>query len=108
MSPIPKLASFPVPTKNARLPCKEKITQQLPFVENRREPVTTISPASTDTQNIDYIHNKKGCKMRRNGTHKCAYTSDGEVTLQSLANAVCFLGGMLTFYQFNLLLSIWF
>ncbi|XP_071649927.1 uncharacterized protein [Temnothorax longispinosus] len=33
--------------------------------------------------------------MSPNASHKCAYTSDGEVTLQSLADAVCFLGNQL-------------
>lgn len=86
--------AFHVPTKNTRLPCKEKITQQLPFVENRQEPVTTISPASINKENIG--HNRKGCKMQSKATHKCAYTCDGEVTLQSLADAICFLGNQLS------------
>lgn len=35
----------------------------------------------------------KECKVAKN--HKCAYTSEGEVTLEPLADAICHLNGML-------------
>lgn len=36
-----------------------------------------------------------GCKIDSKMNHKCAYNSEGEVTLESLADAICYLNGML-------------
>jgi len=36
---------------------------------------------------------KRGCKIPQN-VHKCAYNEQGEATLQSVADAICHLNGM--------------
>jgi len=87
-----------IPMKKARFSCKEKAMQHLPLVENCSEPIT--EPFSQ----ISQVSSKRiGCKMQPKATHKCAYANDSKVTLESLADAVCFLSSMLAFYvSFNL------
>jgi len=82
--------------KKARFSCKEKPMQHLPLVENRSKSITEAFPQVSPK--------RIGCKMQPKATHKCAYANDdGEVTLESLADAVCFLSSMLAFYMFYLI-----
>jgi len=85
-----------IPMKKARFSCKGKPMQHLPLVKNRSEPITEA---------FSQVSSKRiGCKMQPKATHKCTYANDGgKVTLESLADAVCFLSSMLAFYvPFNL------
>lgn len=42
----------------------------------------------------------KGCKISSKINHKCIYISKGEVTLESLADAVCYPNGTLKISSF--------
>jgi len=85
--------------KKVRFSCKGKPMQHLPLVENRSEPITEAF------SQVSQVFSKRiGCKMQPKATHKCAYANDdGKVTLESLADAVCFLSSMLAFYMFHLI-----
>lgn len=48
-----------------------------------------------------YSSSSKQCKLRKD--HKCAYTSERKVTLESLADAVCYLNGMLKICNYILI-----
>jgi len=82
-----------VSMKKARFSCKEKPMQHNSLVENRSEPIT-----ETFSQVSQVSSKRIGCKMQPKATHKCAYANDGNVMLESLADAVCFLSSMLAFY----------
>jgi len=61
---------------------EKQSTQQ----HNRKE--QALSPVSK------LRYQKKGCKIPQNVKHECAYNEQGEATLQSVADAICFLNGM--------------
>lgn len=66
-----------------------KPTKDLVLIEKQTsKPVGTIKGEEAITSD------SKGCKVRN--IHKCAYTEEGEVTLQTLANALCHMNSMLT------------
>lgn len=60
---------------------------------------TVTSEEIYHSQNVSL----RRCKIRSTRNHKCAYTSQGKVTLESLADAICHLNGTLKIYNYVLM-----
>lgn len=87
------LPPFPTYTPK-QLPDKETAVNKRPCEGvSRVKPTTEGSVHPTSSKSAF----KKGCKIHstKGFNHKCAYTEEGHVTLESLADAVCSLSGML-------------
>lgn len=59
----------------------------------KSKPATITSGRVCSSQ--AFSSNPTGCKICSMNEQKCAYTPKGEVTLESLANAICYLNGKL-------------
>lgn len=74
----------------------------------KENPISTETRKSKSAIISEEIHNpqkysssSKQCKLRKD--HKCTYISEGKVTLESLADAVCYLNGMLKIFNYILI-----
>ncbi|XP_039313293.1 uncharacterized protein LOC113003753 isoform X2 [Solenopsis invicta] len=59
----------------------------------------SATTALEEIYSLKKFSSAKGCKMKSKTNHKCAYSSDGEVTLESLADAICHLNAEILSYK---------
>lgn len=66
------------------------------FLNRPMEIVTHLAHTADHRNRNAPYSSHQGCKMPSRMMHKCAYGSDGKITLESLADAVCFLSSKLS------------
>lgn len=110
-SSIPPIPKFTSVTNISPLHLNENKENSLHLCKHSKKPLTDRQFDNIKEDNV-YNMNKKGrnieefssikkkglCKMNPKAVHKCAYGSDGTVSLESIADAICFLSSMLIFY----------
>lgn len=94
-----------LPFNSVSLYCARK-KAKLHLSEYYEKPLTVgqfDNAKKDDNIECSSINCEKGlCKIKSKALHKCAYASDGTVSLESIADAICFLSSMLIFYLFYL------
>lgn len=99
-------------TNNARLYGAEQ-KNSLHSLKHKKAMTNMLQSDIAKENNINYSNKEccnikdissinNGCKMNPKAIHKCAYALNGTASLESIADAVCFLSSMFTFYLFNL------
>lgn len=73
------------PNSKEKKSANESITEQ---------PASKFTKTNLRIDRNEETVKKEGCKIPLNIKHKCAYTEDGEATLHSVADAICYLNGM--------------
>lgn len=68
---------------------KRKVSEEDSSLTGRHQSTSSSSKCHSGKMS------SSGCKIQSKENHNCCYTSEGTVTLESLADAICHLSGML-------------
>ncbi|XP_071574735.1 uncharacterized protein [Temnothorax nylanderi] len=77
--------------KDDDIHCEEvKLSKESSFCTEVRKSKPNTATSEGICNSPKFSLSAKGCKIHKK-SHRCAYTSEGEVTLESVADAVCYL-----------------
>jgi hypothetical protein len=83
-----------IPKNNSHIDCKGvQLSKEESFMTKIYKSTSAIITSAEIYSPQEFALSE--CKIRSKVNHKCAYTSEGKVTLESLADAICYLNGML-------------